>query len=125
MATRLEKCGVYTVQDLLDSDPEQLADQLDHRRVDADEVTSWQIQSQLVCRIPNLRGHDSQMLAACEINSPEDLASMDASEVLSVVLEFAQSSDGQRVLRGSKEPDLEEVTDWISWAGLSRALNAA
>ncbi|GAB5406223.1 MAG: hypothetical protein Aurels2KO_44540 [Aureliella sp.] len=125
MASKLEKCGVYTVRDLLDSDPEQLAEQLDHRRVDADEVASWQIQSQLVCRIPHLRGHDSQMLAACEINSPEELASMDASDVLSVVLEFAQSGDGQRILRGSKEPDLDEVNDWIAWAGLSRALNAA
>lgn len=125
MASRLEKCSIYTVRDLLDADAEEVAEQLDHRRVDADEVISWQMQSQLVCRIPNLRGHDSQMLVACEINSPEELSAMNASEVLSLVLEFAQSSDGQRVLRGSKEPDLEEVTDWITWAGLSRALSAA
>jgi len=125
MASRLERNGIITVRDLIDADAEVLAEQLDHRRVDADEVVTWQLQAQLVCRIPNLRGHDAQMLVACEISSPEDLGQMSADDVLAQVLEFVQTSEGQRVLRGGKEPDLAEVNDWIAWSRISRSLNAA
>lgn len=125
MAQRLEKQGIFTVDQLLAADPEQVADRMNNRRVDADAVRAWQLQAQLVCRIPNLRGHDAQMLVACQITSPEELAGSQASQVLSDTLAFAQSSEGQRILRGSKEPDMDEVTDWISWANSSRSLNAA
>jgi hypothetical protein len=125
MASRLEEHGVYTVQQLLNADADTLAEQLDHRRVDGEIVRQWQMQAELVCRIPNLRGHDAQMLVACEICAPEDLASMDPTVVLEQVLEFAQTSDGARVLRGGKEPDMDEVQDWIAWSTQSRSLSAA
>ncbi len=125
MAARLEEHGIQTVDQLLAADAESLADKLDHRRVDADTIRAWQEQARLVCRIPNLRGHDAQLLVACEVTSPEDLAASEAATVLTQVLEVAQSKEGQRILRGSKDPDLEEVTDWIAWAAQSRTLNAA
>lgn len=125
MAERLAKHGVFTVAHLLAANPASLADKLNNRRVDADIVHAWQLQAQLVCRIPNLRGHDAQMLVACDIHSPEILAAMEADSVLQSVTEFARTSDGQRVLRGSKEPDLAEVNDWIAWSRKSRVLNAA
>ena len=125
MAARLEKFGILTVDQLLAANPESLADKLNHRRVDAGTIRAWQDQARLVCRIPNLRGHDAQMLVACEMTSPEELASMSAESVLSQVLAFARTVEGQRILRGSKEPDLAEVNDWIAWAASCRSIHAA
>ncbi len=125
MAGRLKKLGVYSVDQLLSADAETLAEKLDHRRVDAESIRAWQKQTQLVCRIPNLRGHDAQLLVACDLTSPEELATMDPESVLAQVQVVAQSNEGQRILRGGKEPDLQEVTDWINWAASCRALAAA
>ncbi|MBX3420612.1 MAG: DUF4332 domain-containing protein [Pirellulaceae bacterium] len=125
MAQRLQQHNIVTVQHLLSADADRLAKQLGHRRVTADTVRAWQQQATLVCRIPNLRGHDAQLLVACSITSPEALAGLTAESLLTQVLGFARTSEGQRVLRGSKEPDLAEVNDWISWASQCRNLSAA
>jgi hypothetical protein len=125
MAERLHAEGVNSVEQLLKSGPDSLASRLGLQRVTGATVRSWQDQSRLVCRIPNLRGHDAQMLVACGLTTPESLTAMNPEKLLSQVLAYAQSSEGQRVLRGSPAPDLDEVVNWISWAGQSRSLNAA
>ncbi|MCP4944714.1 MAG: DUF4332 domain-containing protein, partial [Planctomycetaceae bacterium] len=125
MEERLQAIGVYTIQDLLDGDSEQIADQLDHRRVDADTVLQWQQQTTLVCCIPMLRGHDAQLLVAADIVTPEDLAGWDAEELFQIIDPIARSKEGKRILRGGNLPDLEEVTDWINFAQHNRKLQAA
>lgn len=125
MAGRLEKFGIHCVDQLLTANAESLADRLNLRRVDADLIRAWQEQARLVCRIPNLRGHDAQLLVACNLTAPEELATMNAASVLAQVNVIAESSEGQRILRGGKQPDLAEVTDWIHWASQCRSLNAA
>ncbi|QDT06739.1 hypothetical protein K227x_51550 [Rubripirellula lacrimiformis] len=125
MAERLNQIGLYTVDDLLNSDPETVAEQLGHRRVDADTVLQWQQQSTLVCRVPMLRGHDAQFLVMAEVTTPEELAGQDADDLFGIVDVIARSSDGKRVARGSKLPDLEEVTEWIGYAQHHRELKAA
>ena len=125
MAERLEPCQVETVNELLAADAEDLAERLDHRRVDAETVEAWQHQANLVCRIPNLRGHDAQLLVACDLTTPEQLRDLSPEHVLAEVTTIAETKVGQRILRGSEAPDLEEVTDWINWAGESRQLGAA
>ncbi|MEZ6079084.1 MAG: DUF4332 domain-containing protein [Pirellulaceae bacterium] len=125
MAARLEALGIFTVDQLLAANAESLTDKLNLRRVDATTVRAWQEQARLVCRIPNMRGHDAQLLVACDLTSPEELATMQAASVLAQVLVVAESSEGQRILRGSKQPDLAEVKDWIEWASQCRSLNAA
>lgn len=125
MEERLQAIGVYTIQDLLDGDPEQIAEQLDHRRVDADTVLQWQQQTTMVCCIPMLRGHDAQLLVAADIVTPEDLAAWDAEELFQIIDPIARSKEGKRILRGGNLPDLEEVTDWINFAQHNRELQAA
>jgi hypothetical protein len=125
MAEHLEAFGVYTVRDLLNSSPEIIAEQLNKRRVTSETVVAWQHQARLVCQIPNLRGHDAQLLVAAEIYEPSELAARAPGVLLDVILEVALSKEGQRYLRGSSEPDLEEVTNWIDWAGQYRSLAAA
>ena len=125
MEERLQTIGVYTIQDLLDADPEQVAEQLDHRRVDADTVLQWQQQTTLVCCIPMLRGHDAQLLVAADIITPADLAACDAEELFEIIDPIARSKEGKRILRGGNLPDLEEVTDWVNFAQYNRELRAA
>ena len=125
MEERLQTIGVYTIQDLLNADPEQVAEQLDHRRVDADTVLQWQQQTTLVCCIPMLRGHDAQLLVAADIITPADLAACDAEELFQIIDPIARSKEGKRILRGGNLPDLEEVTDWVNFAQYNRELRAA
>jgi hypothetical protein len=125
MEERLQAIGIYTIQNLLDADAEQIAEQLDHRRVDADTVLQWQQQTTLVCCIPMLRGHDAQLLVAADIITPADLAGWDAEELFQVIDPIARSKEGKRILRGGNLPDIEEVTDWINFAQYNRELRAA
>ena len=80
------------------------------------------MQTQLVCRIPNLRGHDAQILVACDVTTPRQLASMVAEELHNKVKRFIRTSEGKRILRNGKRPDLAEVTAWIQWAESAREL---
>jgi hypothetical protein len=125
MTKRLNAVGVYTVDDLINADPETLAAELGHRRIDADTIAAWQQQATLVCRIPMLRGHDAQLLVAAEITTAEEVAASDADELFSLIDPISRSSEGKRIIRGGKLPDLNEIKDWIGFAQQNRDLMAA
>ena len=125
MAERMQDIGIHTVDDFLSADPEAVAADLDHRRVDSDTIVQWQHQAALVCRIPMLRGHDAELLVAADLTTPEELAEADATELFAIVDEIANSGRGKRILRGGNPPDLDEVKDWIHWAKNQRSLRAA
>ncbi|TWT67628.1 hypothetical protein Pla123a_41840 [Posidoniimonas polymericola] len=124
-ATKLEKAGVRTVADLIAADPELLAEKLDSSRIDAETLVAWQHQAQLVCRIPQLRGHDAQILVECGFTRPEEVASMKPAELFGFVEPFCGTAEAERIIRGGKAPDLAEVTDWINWSRQCRVLGAA
>jgi hypothetical protein len=125
MAERLSVVGVDTVSDLLEADPDLVAEELNHRRVDADTVVQWQQQATLVCCTPMLRGHDAQLLVAAEITTTEDLAACDPEELFAIIDPISHSSQGARIIRGGKLPDLAEVTNWVAFAQHTRELKAA
>ena len=125
VAEKLELIGIETVEQFIAANAEMIASRLDTKRIDAATIRDWQDQARLVCRIPNLRGHDAQLLVACKVTSPEELSRMNVTSLLAQVTAVAKSSEGQRRLRGSQAPDLAEVTDWINWSTNSRSLNAA
>lgn len=124
-AHKLEAIGVHTVGDLLAADAAEVAEQLGNRRIDAEEVRAWQWQATLVCRIPMLRGHDAQLLVAAGVFEPEQVLQFTPAMLLDKIIEVARSSEGKRILRGSPEPDLKEITEWIDYAGHHRDLRAA
>lgn len=125
VAQSMSKVGVNNVEQLLSADADDLAHDLDQPRLTSAIIRAWQEQSRLVCRIPNLRGHDAQILVACGITTPEALLRVEPDSLLQQVNSFVNSSQGQRTLRNSPAPDLEEVKQWISWANHSRTLLAA
>jgi len=121
----LHGAGVRTIEELLNVAPERIAEKLNQKRLTADIIRRWQVQAQLVCRIPELRGHDAQILAACGISTPESLASRTPAELLAAIKPFLETAEGRRVLRNQNGPDLQEVTEWIQWAANARPLRAA
>jgi energy-coupling factor transporter ATP-binding protein EcfA2 len=125
MAERLNTVGVLIVEQLLAANPDSLANKLNNRKVTAEIIRNWQDQARLVCRIPFLRGRDAQLLVGCGVTTPEALRGISAESILSKVTAYARTSEGQRILRGSKEPDLAEVHDWLNWSNQTRSLNAA
>ena len=124
-ARRLERAGVLTVRDLVQQDAQQVADRLQHRRINSEMVRQWQDQARLMCRIPQLRGHDAQVLVACGLTDPDAVARMSPQALFAIVGPFVATREGQRLLRSSRSPDLAEVTDWITWAQQARSLKAA
>ena len=124
-AERLEAVGIRTVDDLLRADSEQTAARLDYQRIKAETIRQWQAQSGLVCRIPNLRGHDAQILVACGYTQPEQLQSLSADDLMAVVGPFVATREGERIIRSGRRPDHEEVSQWLRWARHTRPLRAA
>ena len=125
MARRLEKIGVCLVSDLLNREADLIAEKLDHSRTNSETVRTWQLQSSLMCAVPEMRGHDVQILVACDVVSAKELAAFSPAELFAIVGPFVATKEGQRLLRSSKVPDLQEVTDWISYANHSRTVKAA
>ena len=124
-AQMLHSIGVRTVEELLSMPPERIADKLNHRRITPAVIQQWQNQARLICQIPELRGHDAQILVAVGIITPEALASRKPAELLSQVDPFVRTAEGERILRKGRKPDLAEVTEWIQWAANARPMKAA
>jgi len=125
MAERLNRLGVFTVEDLINANPQSVAQKLKHRRIDSETVLSWQQQATLVCRIPMLRGHDAQLLVLADVTTAEDLAAQEPEDLFAIIDPISRSRDGKRIIRGGKLPDMVEITEWITCAKQSRVLKAA
>lgn len=124
-AERLAAVGIHTVNDLLAADPQVTTDNISYRRINANTIISWQRQAKLVCQIPNLRGHDAQVLVACGFYDVSDLITQEPNEVFRIVGPFVNTKKGERLLRAAHKPDLEEVTNWVNWAASTNRSAAA
>jgi hypothetical protein len=124
-AERLRAAGVRTVADLLKASPEKTAARVSQKWITADLIRQWQDQARLVCTIPDLRGHDAQVLVGCGILSADALSRQRPQQLLETVEAFCATSAGERALRGGTQPDLAEVTDWIDAAASARELKVA
>ncbi len=122
-AGRLASAGILTVADLLRADPDEVAETVDYRHIDAKTIRLWQEQARLVMEIPGLRGTHAQLLAGAGYRTAQAVAEADAAELSAAILRFASTNDGQRLLRDGAAPDIEKIRSWIEQADL--ALKAA
>ena len=122
---RFEKIGIHTVEDFLKQTAESVSAKLNYKRMTAKVILDWQNQARLICRIPNLRGHDAQLLVACGYTDPEAIATMQPSTLFATIGPFSETKEGLKIIRNGKKPDLDEITDWITWAGHTRSIKAA
>jgi hypothetical protein len=120
-ADRLIAEGVKTVGDLMDADPETLAELIAVRHITAEVIRDWQDQSGLVMAVPNLRGTHAQLIVGAGYRDAESLAEAEPADLSARVLAFAASSDGQRVLRNGSPPDIEAIAAWGASARMARA----
>ena len=124
-AEKLRRLGIESISDFLAADPEDLATELALSRVDGETLESWQRQTELVLRVPNLRGHDAQLLVACGVTTAEALQKAEARELWERISPMAQSSEGRRILRGAPAPTPSEIKSWIRWARHTRTVRVA
>ena len=124
-ARRLEGVGLKTVRDLLDCDPAATARKLDTYHIDAAAIRLWQQQAEFACRVPHLRGHDTQILTAVGVTDIDTLAQLSPDDLLDDIENYLDTAEGERLLRGNPRPDRDEVADWIQWAAEARPLQSA
>lgn len=124
-AEKLHAVGILTVADLLQTEAADISASLDEKRFTAELIRQWQLQAELVCTVPNLRGHDAQILVGSGVEDAVTLSSLEPSSLLPRVTKFVESKAGQRAIRNAKKPDLAEVTAWIAWSESARELQAA
>jgi hypothetical protein len=124
-AARLNAQGIDTVADLLAADPGELAERIDSRYITTQTIEDWQMQSRLVCTIPWLRGTHAQLLVGAGYTSAQDIADAGGDELSADILKFAQTRDGQRVLRNGPPPPIERIAKWAEFATLAEIDRAA
>jgi hypothetical protein len=125
MASKLAELDIRSIADLLNCHTESAADRLGERSVSAETIADWQKQALLVCRVPNLRGHDAQIIVGTGLSTAEELANSNPESFYERVVQYASSKAGLRILRGATPPDRKEVSEWIHWAQNCRAVRAA
>ena len=124
-AERLAKVGIRTVEDLLNADPESTAAELDVSHIKAETLAEWQHQARLVCQIPGMRGYGAQLLVACGMTQPEQIAGTSSDKLIAQILAFCETKEGQRILRSGEPPKVEKIAEWVELASQSRPLEAA
>ena len=77
-ARRLRRIGVLTVNDLLHLALAGAAELLGLRRITTQTIRDWQDQARLVCQVPAMHGHDSQMIVASGLRAASELAAAEA-----------------------------------------------
>ena len=125
MAQKLESIRVKTIGDLLAGDSGDIAAAIGEKAVTADTVETWKSQSMLVCRVPNLRGQDAQLLVAAGHRTAESIAEASGDSLYEAIARVASSKQGLRYLRGGNPPDRDRVVSWIEWSKHSRMVKAA
>jgi hypothetical protein len=125
LAERLVQVGVRTVADLLNASAESTAEELGIARVTAATIARWQAQARLACRIPELRGCGAQLLVACGLTEPEQIAKSNVAELLGKIRAVCRTTEGKRYLRGGEVPGSARIAGWIRHAGHTRPLEAA
>ena len=95
------------------------------RHITAQAVRDWQDQARLVITVPFLRGTHAQLLVGAGFRSAKMVAEADQASLMSALLKFATSRDGQGILRNGPPPDIEKVLGWMRNAADAEIARAA
>lgn len=124
-AKRFKEVDILTVSDFLNANAETTALALNVRHIDGDTIRQWQTQARLACEIPKIHGHDAQILAGCGFENAAEVASTKPKAILSLVGDYVKTDEAKFVIRDGQPPDLDEVTNWVTWSKQGRSLKAA
>ena len=122
MAERLAaSCNVRTIGDLLAADAAGIAASLGVRHVSAATVAHWQNATRLIMALPIVNGTQAQLLAGAGFATTDAIADADPIDLCAALLQYAQTSEGTRLLRDGAAPDIERVKLWVEGARANRA----
>lgn len=124
-AARLRSARIFTVCELLDADPEEVATIVTARHITAQAVRDWQDQARLVISVPFLRSTHAQLLVGSGFRTYEAVALADQATLMSAILKLATTREGQSILRNGPPPDLEKIVGWMENALESEPARAA
>ncbi len=124
-AKRLQQIGIACIEVFLEYTPADVVSLLEVNTISIEDVRTWQQQARLMCQVPGLRGHDAQILVACGVVSPEDLAAADAGRLHQQTTRYISTPTARRAMRNPSAPERSEVDQWIAWATYARPLRAA
>jgi len=116
MAERFAAIGIHTVGDFLGHDAHEMAELLDNAHFDAETLGEWQDQAKLVIDVPGLRGTHAQLLVGAGYRTAQAVAEADPIALSARVLKFVTTSEGKRVLREGRPPDIEKIKGWVEVA---------
>lgn len=115
-ADRLQAVSVRTVKDLLALDPEDAARRIKAGHINAKVIRDWQAQARFACSIPDMTSINAQLLTACGVTDLASLAGADAPKLQAEMVKYSRTEDGNRVLRGSKAPEITAIAGWVNAA---------
>ncbi|MEZ6088545.1 MAG: DUF4332 domain-containing protein [Pirellulaceae bacterium] len=118
-AARLRGIGIESVGDLLTANAANIAARLGLAGVNDQTIKRWQIEADLVCRVPGLRPFDSRVLVGCGISRPQQLSQLHPTELLEKVEHFLSTDLGRETLRSGTSYELSRLTTWIASASRS------
>lgn len=124
-ASRLSAVGIRTIKDLLEVSPDGAAAQIKVKHINASLIRDWQAQAELACTIANLTSAGAQLLVATGVRDADDLAGADTDTLFAMIEEYAETGEGQRILREGAPPKRDDVERWISAAKEATAKRAA
>jgi hypothetical protein len=124
-AEKLAAVGVRTIADLLNANPESVAEEIGDARIAASTIVRWQSEARLACRIPELRCCGAQLLVAVGYTEPEQVAAANVGELFEKVRALCKTPQGKRLTRDGKPPTRERIAQWIRHAAHMRPLEAA
>ena len=115
-AGRLNTAGIKTVADLLALSPEEAAARLKQSHINARVIKDWQAQALLACTVPEISGTAAQLLVGAGVHTAHDLANANVKDLVALVKEFADTKEGEQVLRTGAPPDEAKIANWIAAA---------
>ncbi len=115
-ADRLQAVSVRTVKDLLALDPEDAARRIKAGHINAKVIRDWQAQARFACSIPDMTSIHAQLLTACGVTDIAMLAGADAPKLQAEMVKYSRTEDGNRIMRGSKAPEITAIAGWVNAA---------
>ena len=121
-AARLNAVGIDTVADFLKAHPIALASRLDAAHITPEVLTAWQEQARLMTELPDMRANHAQLLVGAGYRTSAAIAEAEPDTLCADVLRFALTTDGKRILREGRAPDMEQI---VALARSAREIKAA
>ncbi|TWU47419.1 hypothetical protein Poly51_52190 [Rubripirellula tenax] len=111
---RLNEFGIVTAGDLASADPHRLAEQFNAPRKALRTIQHYRRAIRFSASVPGMMPRDALLLVSIHRRSIRGLATESAAQLYRDLQRFAESSQGQALLRGRRLPSTRRLKRWIA-----------